>query len=131
MVLAIVQDGALGRLIDHHVDGIAVARIARDSDEGIELARSIRPNVILLDLAVPGAEGVKICQRLKSADVLREVPLIVLSATENGNALQRQMAAGAHAWLRKPLHPDELRAAVRAALRLGRVLDTVHARRHR
>lgn len=130
MVLAIVQDGALGNLIDFHLDGIAAVRHASDSDEGIDLARTMRPGAILLDLAVPGADGVETCRRLKSADVLREVPLIVLSRDDGNNALSRLMAAGAHAWLRKPLHPDELRASIRAALRLARVLEIVRSRKH-
>ena len=50
---------------------------AQDGEEGLELAKLVRPDLILLDIMMPGKSGLEICRRLKASDATREIPVVL------------------------------------------------------
>lgn len=96
-----------------------VVGTADNGPDGINLARSGEPDVILLDIIMPEMDGFEVCRRLKADNVLRDIPVVFLTAiradqTSRIEALQ----AGAEAFLSKPLDAQELVAQIRAMCKI-------------
>ena len=92
---------------------------AQDGERGLELARAIDPDAILLDLIMPGMDGYEVCRRLKADERLRDIPVIVLTALGTDRAARvRALEAGADAFLSKPFDISELVAQVTAMCKL-------------
>jgi len=86
---------------------------ARDGDEGVELARAHRPDVIIMDLAMARLDGIAAIKRLKRDARTRRAAVIVLTAYPGKLVQQQSLEAGASLFLTKPCLPDELEAHVR------------------
>lgn len=87
---------------------------AADGQEALDLAREEPPDLVLLDIMLPGVDGVEVCRRLRSAS---EVPILMLTAKEAIEDRVAGLDAGADDYLVKPFAFDELLARVRALLR--------------
>jgi CheY-like chemotaxis protein len=83
---------------------------AADGIECLENARRLRPSVMVVDLMLPGMDGLEMLGELRADPVLAGVPVVVVSAWDHLEA--DALAAGAACFLGKPFEPDELRAAV-------------------
>jgi CheY-like chemotaxis protein len=96
--------------------------IARDGFEAVDRALHLRPDVIIMDLAMPGMDGFETTQRLKVLEATRGIPVIALTAH---GELPREWAlsAGCAAYLKKPCYPHDL------AMEISAVLDKAHAYR--
>jgi CheY-like chemotaxis protein len=93
---------------------------ASDGYGALETARQSPPDLILLDIMMPGITGLEVCRELRADPNTREVPIIVLSAAEESDAMIAALNAGADDFLRKPFWAPELRAKVRNVARLNR-----------
>ena len=91
--------------------------LAHSGEEALELLAFQAVDCILLDLVMPGLGGHETCQRIKSAPVVREVPLIMLTALENREAMIQGLGAGADDYILKSSEFDVLKARVRAQIR--------------
>jgi two-component system NtrC family sensor kinase len=91
--------------------------MARSGEEAIELLAVQTVDCILLDLVMPGLGGQETCQRIKAAPTLRNVPLIMLTALENREAMIQGLGAGADDYISKSSEFDVLKARVRAQIR--------------
>ena len=87
---------------------------APDGPSGLELARRIHPDVIVLDLMLPGQSGLDVLAELRADDDLAKTPVIVMSAWSHSD--EAAVQAGADRFVPKPFDPDELRDAVLALL---------------
>jgi two-component system KDP operon response regulator KdpE len=92
---------------------------AADAVTALRVAREEQPDLILLDMGLPGGDGVVVMDRLKTFPALAHIPVIVVSAREPTSTEARATEAGARAFLQKPIDMDELFRAVRAALGHG------------
>jgi DNA-binding response OmpR family regulator len=92
------------------------ARWALDGASGLAAALDWRPDVIVLDIRMPGMDGFELKRRLGTQRDLCWAPVIFLSANVQESARQAAMAAGAHAFLTKPYEAKDVLAAVRSAL---------------
>ncbi|HWF84548.1 MAG TPA: response regulator [Vicinamibacterales bacterium] len=90
---------------------------ARSGEEAIELLAVQPVDCILLDLMMPGIGGHETCQRIKSAPIVRDIPLIMLTALESRDAMLQGLAAGADDFISKASEFEVLKARVRAQLR--------------
>jgi two-component system response regulator MprA len=87
---------------------------AEDGQAGLEMARENPPDLVLLDIMLPGMDGYEVCQRLRAGG---EVPILMLTAKEAIEDRVRGLDAGADDYLTKPFAFDELLARIRALLR--------------
>ncbi len=90
---------------------------AVSGEEGIELARSQSPDLILLDLMLPGADGLEVCRTLKSEEKTFNIPVIMLTAKSEDIDIVTGLEVGADDYITKPFSPKVLVAHVRNALR--------------
>ncbi len=91
-----------------------LAEVAADGEAGLVAARDRPPDVVLLDLMLPGIDGLTVCKRLRLAS---DVPILILTAKDAVPERVAGLDAGADDYLVKPFNFDELLARVRALLR--------------
>jgi DNA-binding response OmpR family regulator len=94
-------------------EGFAV-EVAHDGPEGVALCDRARPDLVVLDLMLPGLDGLEVCRRLQRD---RPVPVLMLTARAEEADLLVGLAVGADDYVTKPFSPRELVARVRALLR--------------
>jgi DNA-binding response OmpR family regulator len=93
-------------------DGFEVVA-ARDGDEALELAREHRPDVAVLDVGMPGLDGLEVLTRVREDDTLRATRVLLLTAKAQESDVRRGFDAGADAYIRKPFSPAALSQRVR------------------
>jgi CheY-like chemotaxis protein len=82
--------------------------LASDGPEGLAKIQQEKPDVVLLDLMLPGIDGFEICQRAKSDEATRHIPIIFLTAQPQPAFVARAMALGAAGYLVKPFDPIKI-----------------------
>src|SRR3990170_3053370 len=88
--------------------------VARSGEDALETARERLPDLVILDIMLPGIDGVEVCRRLRAAD---DLPIIMLTARDAVSDKVQGLESGADDYMTKPFEFDELLARVRAALR--------------
>ncbi len=91
-----------------------VVQVAADGNAGLQAARAGAPDVILLDLMLPGLDGLEVCKRLRAAST---VPILMLTARTTEDDRVAGLELGADDYIPKPFSPREVVARVRAVLR--------------
>jgi putative two-component system response regulator len=94
--------------------------LAENGYQAIEQARVILPDVILLDVMMPGINGFEVCRRIRSEKELAEVPILFLTALDDRQSLLNGLEAGADDFISKPFDRYELRARLLGITRLNR-----------
>jgi DNA-binding response OmpR family regulator len=89
---------------------------ARDGQEALELARSEKPDLAVLDVMMPKLDGFELTRRLRAEEATSRIPIILLTARAQDADVQTGFDAGADDYLRKPFSPQELRTRVQAIL---------------
>jgi len=93
----------------HHLLPDCRVYTAQSGAEGIETARSCRPDVILLDVKMPDMDGYETCRRLKNDEIVGAVPIIMVTAIKTDSASRiKGLDLGAEAFLAKPIDEAEL-----------------------
>jgi signal transduction histidine kinase len=120
-VLIVDDNDAARRLL---VDVLAAENydlhLAGDGWEALELAAALRPDVILLDVMMPGMDGFEVCRRLRADAALAEAPVLIITALDDRESRLKGLDAGADDFISKPVDRLELRARVRTITRLNR-----------
>jgi DNA-binding NarL/FixJ family response regulator len=98
-------------------DDITVAGVAGESEEAFAVTERERPDVVLIDLDLPGADALETTRRIFSSAALEDVRVIVLSPSDEDDQLFGALRAGASGFLVKDTEPTELLEAVRAVAR--------------
>lgn len=88
--------------------------------EALEKAGEILPDLILLDVMMPGIDGFEVCRRLRSNAVMAEVPIILVTSLDDSDSRMTGIDAGADDFISKPFDRLELRSRVRTITRLNR-----------
>ncbi|MCA8971008.1 MAG: response regulator [Planctomycetes bacterium] len=81
---------------------------AMNGEDGIKTAKEVKPDLILLDIMMPGIDGWETLTRLKRDPDLTNVPVIIFTAREHARGHQKSNDMGAAGYFRKPFEPDEL-----------------------
>ncbi|MCF6333453.1 MAG: response regulator [Draconibacterium sp.] len=102
---------------------------ATSGEEGIEIAKNEKPEVILLDILMPGLDGYQVCNILKHDKTTRHIPILMVSALgQNSSERTKGLDAGADAFISKPFNQVELRAQINVVLRVKEVEDLLRKR---
>ncbi len=99
-----------------------------DGERAMEWLEEGRPSVVLLDLVMPGADGFSVLRHIRARPELAEVPVIVLSALDAEEEIQRIFAEGADDYVHKPFRPTELIARLRGQLKLREFVEQLSRR---
>ena len=89
---------------------------AHTGELGLELAEVHKPDVIILDINLPGINGFQALHRLKESEATRDIPVIALTANAKPSEVERGLKAGFHRHLTKPIRIHEITAALESAL---------------
>jgi diguanylate cyclase (GGDEF)-like protein len=107
-----------GYTVEEAVDGIAA----------VERCTAVRPDVVLLDIEMPGLDGYEVLARLKADPEVRDIPVVFLTSRSGMADVVAGLDAGAHDYLRKPFEPPELVARVAAAAQMKKLQDELRRR---
>lgn len=100
---------------------------ATDWRKGLELARRLRPDIILLDVMMPEMDGYEICRRLKSDEETQDIPVIFITALDNEADEEKGLAIGGADYIAKPFRPAIVRLRVGNLLQLKLQRDRLEA----
>lgn len=92
---------------------------AKDGNSGLSMVRKEDPNLVILDLMLPGIDGIEVCRRLKNDSLTSSIPVIMLTAKSEESDVVLGLGIGADDYLTKPFSTKELIARVKAVLRRG------------
>ena len=122
LVLVVEDDPAIAELIALHLrrDGFGV-RVERDGPGGLAAVRRLRPVAVVLDVGLPGLDGIEVCRRLRAER--DRTPVLLVTARDDEVDRVTGLELGADDYVTKPFSPRELVARVRAVLRRGPVWD--------
>jgi two-component system phosphate regulon response regulator PhoB len=117
-ILVVEDETALTTLLRYNLEreGFRVAE-ARDGEEAMIVADEARPDLVLLDWALPNLSGIEVCRRLRARAETRNTPVIMLTARGEEADRIRGLDTGADDYIVKPFSVTELMARVRAVLR--------------
>jgi signal transduction histidine kinase len=120
--ILIVDDDPIGiTTLESILDGQGHQIIsAQNGPAALQMADEFMPDLILLDVMMPGMNGFEVCRRLRLSPKLAEVPIIILTALDDRASRLQGIEAGADDFLTKPADRQELRLRVRTILRLDR-----------
>jgi len=113
-VILLVDDNAINlQLLFETLDGQGYRLLAaRSGEEALRIARKATPDLILLDIMMPGIDGYETCTRLKSEEVTRNAVVIFLTALQSTEEKVRGLSMGAMDFITKPFDPGEIMARV-------------------
>ncbi|HVM07098.1 MAG TPA: response regulator [Acidimicrobiales bacterium] len=125
-VLVVDDDIDIARYVELNLslEGFGV-HVAHDGEEAVRKALVLRPEVVLLDVMMPGLDGYEVCRRIRSDARTSHAAVIMLTAKTLSADTVLGLTAGADDYIAKPFDPPELVARVRAALRRARQLRDV------
>jgi putative two-component system response regulator len=126
-VVLVVDDGVANReLIQAYLSGIdCEVRFAVDGVSALAAIESDAPDLVLLDVQMPGVDGYEVCRRIKAMPRGRLLPVVMITALNRTNDRVAALEAGADDFMTKPVERVELAARVRSALRLKALYNTL------
>ncbi|MBN1993100.1 MAG: response regulator [Anaerolineae bacterium] len=118
-ILIIDDDAPTLKALVSYLQGAGFKPLAaRSGERGLDVARRSQPDLILLDVMMPGLDGFETCRRLKAEPTLKDIPIIFLTALSNTADKIRGFEAGAVDYITKPIQNQEVLARISAHLRL-------------
>ncbi len=129
-ILAIEDEPDILTVIEYNLrrEGFTVDT-AVNGEDGVRKAAKAKPDLVLLDLLLPGLDGLEVCRKLKLEPETRSTPIIMVSAKGEESDVVLGLGMGADDYVTKPFSPRELVARVRAVLRRSRKAPEVEADR--
>lgn len=123
-VLVIEDEEDIRELIRYNLEreGLRVIE-AETGEDGLVQARKQKPDLILLDLMLPGIQGLEVCRRIRGREETADVPLIIVSARGEEPDVVTGLEMGADDFVAKPFSPRELVARIRSVLRRSPVRE--------
>lgn len=111
------------QLLNHILQPIVDVSMARDGLQALALCGQVRPDLILLDIMMPGIDGIEVCKRLKADPATRDIPVIFVTGRDSGEDEAEGLDAGAVDFITKPFRAPAVVARVRNHLLLKAQAD--------
>lgn len=117
-ILVVEDDRSIQMVLELVLTKVAKCQVvvASEGPQGLAMIQEHKPDVVLLDLMLPGMDGFEICQRAKSEEATRNIPIIFLTAQPQPAAVARAMALGAAGYIVKPFDPIKIVDQINEAL---------------
>lgn len=124
-LVLVVDDGAANReLIEACLAGVdCEVRLAENGPAALKMIETTPPDLVLLDVQMPGMDGYQVCKQIKANPTLRLVPVVMITSLDNTDDRVKALESGADDFMSKPVERVELVARVQSALRLKSVYD--------
>ncbi len=123
-LILIVEDNAdVVAYLASCLDGSYRLAVAKDGQEGIDLATQLIPDLIISDVMMPQKDGFEVCQFLKNDERTSHIPIIILTAKADLDSKLEGLEQGADAYLAKPFHKEELLVRIKNLLHLRKKLQ--------
>lgn len=117
-ILIVEDEEDLREIIIYNLEREGYKAVGVESgEEGLELAISLKPDLMILDLMLPGMSGMDVCRKVKQDSSTQNVPIIIVSAKGEESDIVSGLELGADDYLTKPFSPRILLARVRAVIR--------------
>ncbi len=131
-VVLVVDDSAANReLIEACLAGVhCEVRSAEDGPGALKAIQTSPPDLVLLDVQMPGMDGYEVCRRVKASPSSSFVPVVMITSLDHTSDRVRALEAGADDYMTKPVDRIELVARVRSALRLKAMYDSLDSAEH-
>ncbi|OGP83715.1 MAG: hypothetical protein A2Y95_03400 [Deltaproteobacteria bacterium RBG_13_65_10] len=104
---------------------------AHNGEEALERARTENPDLVVLDVVMPGLDGLEVCRRIKAGQGEHFLPVILITARGDTGSKVEGLGCGADDYVTKPFHPDELLARIESMLRIKRLEDNLAQEKRR
>ncbi len=115
-ILVVDDEERVALSIERSLQQSYQVRVAYNGTDALKIARRINPNLVILDIMMPGMDGLQVCRELRSDPILQEVPILFLTARGRVEDKIEGFEAGADDYLTKPFDVRELLLRVRAIL---------------
>lgn len=102
--------------------------VATNGMQAIQIAKEVQPNLILLDIMMPGVDGYQVCETLKKESSTQEIPIIFLTAKTDSDDIIKGLSLGAVDYITKPFNTQELLIRVKTHLRLQNITNELKIR---
>jgi DNA-binding NarL/FixJ family response regulator len=106
---------------------IEVVGSAQDGEDGVEQMEKLKPDLVLLDLELPGIDGIEVTKQLKRS--VPQVEVLILTSFDDEQKVYEAMQAGASGYLVKRVGPEKIRNGIHEVMQGGTVLEAIIARR--
>lgn len=119
-VLVIEDEPDILEVIQYNLEREGYKVVAcRDGEQGLSRIRTDAPDLVVLDLMLPGMDGTEVCRQVKSDPVTRSIPIIMVTAKAEESDMIIGLGLGADDYIAKPFSPRELVARIKVVLRRG------------
>jgi DNA-binding response OmpR family regulator len=117
-ILVVEDDRSIQMVLEMVLTHMAKCEVllASDGNQGWDMIQQHKPDVVLLDLMLPGIDGFEVCKRSKEDAATRHIPIIFLTAQPQPAAIAKGLSLGAAAYLIKPFDPTTIISQINAAL---------------
>jgi two-component system, OmpR family, alkaline phosphatase synthesis response regulator PhoP len=119
-ILVVDDEREIRELLDYNLtkEGYGVVAVS-SGEEALASVRAGRPDLVVLDLMLPGLDGLEVCRRMQSDATMRAIPIVMLTARDGEADVVAGLELGAADYVTKPFSPRVLSARVKAVLRRG------------
>ncbi len=117
-VLVVEDDRSIQMVLELVLTRMAKCQVlvASEGPQGLSMIQEHKPDVVLLDLMLPGMDGFEICERAKADEATRHIPIVFLTAQPQPASVARAMALGAAGYIVKPFDPIKIVDQINEAL---------------
>ena len=125
-VLGVDDDPGALAVLESVADSLGYRFIAADNPiDGLQAVSDYGPDIVLLDVMMPGMNGFEVCRRIKESDETRLIPVVLVTALDSRDARLRGIEAGCDDFVTKPLDRLEVKARVRSLVRARRLNENL------
>ncbi|MEY2723034.1 MAG: hypothetical protein RIS57_941 [Actinomycetota bacterium] len=115
-IMVVDDDQDLAEMLGIVLNGVGMeVDLVSRGDEAIDIFRNSQPDLVLLDIMLPGTDGIEVCKEIRKQST--RVPIVMLTAKSDTHDIVRGLEAGADDYMVKPFKPSELVARIRTRLR--------------